>query len=146
MVVKLRQVVKEGDDMTIPKHRMTAITAHSNRMKEIRVHLSHCNQGENLGICKYGDDDCPALKGKKTSRCSLFRTDMGKCRTHDELVAVLHSYYLKYPDMFVQPLDEIPVILNTLSRVGAKIGSLYYQSVIIALFVKKGIQDKYMIA
>jgi hypothetical protein len=25
------------------------------------VHLSHCNQGEYLGSCKYGDDDCPAF-------------------------------------------------------------------------------------
>ena len=25
------------------------------------VHLSHCNQDEYVGSCKYGDDDCPAL-------------------------------------------------------------------------------------
>jgi hypothetical protein len=27
-----------------------------------RIHLSHCNQGEYEGSCKYGDADCPALK------------------------------------------------------------------------------------
>jgi hypothetical protein len=27
------------------------------------VHLTHCNFGENLGSCKYGEDEtCPALK------------------------------------------------------------------------------------
>jgi len=26
------------------------------------VHLNHCNIGECEGVCKYGDDDCPALK------------------------------------------------------------------------------------
>lgn len=26
----------------------------------IGVHLAHCYQGENEGMCKYGDDDCPA--------------------------------------------------------------------------------------
>ena len=26
------------------------------------VHLNHCNMGECYGVCKYGDDDCPALK------------------------------------------------------------------------------------
>jgi hypothetical protein len=29
---------------------------------EIGVHLRHCNQGENIGFCKYGEDGiCPAL-------------------------------------------------------------------------------------
>lgn len=27
----------------------------------VAVHLAHCNQGEWEGVCKYGDDDCPAL-------------------------------------------------------------------------------------
>jgi hypothetical protein len=26
------------------------------------VHLHHCNIGECEGVCKYGDDDCPALE------------------------------------------------------------------------------------
>jgi hypothetical protein len=26
------------------------------------VHLFHCNQGEYVGSCKYGDEDCPAFK------------------------------------------------------------------------------------
>ena len=32
------------------------------RGREISVHLSHCNQGEYLGSCKYGDDDCPTIR------------------------------------------------------------------------------------
>jgi hypothetical protein len=29
---------------------------------DYEVHLNHCNLGECEGVCKYGDDDCPALK------------------------------------------------------------------------------------
>lgn len=29
-----------------------------------KTHMSHCNQGENEGICKYGDEGCPALNKK----------------------------------------------------------------------------------
>ena len=30
---------------------------------EAAVHMSHCNQGESLGSCKYGEEGvCPALK------------------------------------------------------------------------------------
>jgi len=33
-------------------------------MDERGVHLTHCNQGEYLGGCKYGEDaTCPALGG-----------------------------------------------------------------------------------
>jgi hypothetical protein len=32
-------------------------------MRNLGVHLSHCNFGENAGGCKYGDPDCPALAG-----------------------------------------------------------------------------------
>jgi Zn finger protein HypA/HybF involved in hydrogenase expression len=30
-------------------------------LRELSVHLSHCNFGENAGACKYGDENCPAL-------------------------------------------------------------------------------------
>ena len=33
------------------------------KMRNLGVHLSHCNFGENAGGCKYGDPDCPALAG-----------------------------------------------------------------------------------
>jgi hypothetical protein len=29
---------------------------------DYEVHLNHCNIGECEGVCKYGDDDCPALE------------------------------------------------------------------------------------
>jgi hypothetical protein len=38
---------------------MAAIEA-TNKLYE--VHISHCNLGEYKGVCKYGADDCPALK------------------------------------------------------------------------------------
>jgi hypothetical protein len=29
--------------------------------RDTAVHMTHCNQGEWLGVCKYGEEDCPAL-------------------------------------------------------------------------------------
>ena len=29
-----------------------------------RVHLNHCNQGEYIGSCKYGSEQCPAFEGE----------------------------------------------------------------------------------
>lgn len=29
------------------------------------VHLAHCNQGEYVGICKYGYEDCPATAAEE---------------------------------------------------------------------------------
>ncbi len=34
----------------------------------IGVHMSHCNQGEYKGSCKYGDDNCPALKDEALNK------------------------------------------------------------------------------
>lgn len=33
----------------------------SNPSVSTNVHTVHCNQGDYLGSCKYGDDDCPAI-------------------------------------------------------------------------------------
>ena len=34
------------------------------RNRQYKVHMSHCNQGENEKTCKYGEQDiCPALDG-----------------------------------------------------------------------------------
>lgn len=29
--------------------------------KEDAVHLRHCNQGDGVGVCAYGYEDCPAV-------------------------------------------------------------------------------------
>jgi len=29
--------------------------------QDTAVHMNHCNQGEFVGVCKYGEEDCPAL-------------------------------------------------------------------------------------
>jgi hypothetical protein len=44
-------------------------TTETTRIKPdpIGVHLSHCDQGEYLGVCKYGDPDCPAISGKRVA-------------------------------------------------------------------------------
>jgi len=34
--------------------------------KERAAHLSHCNQGEYIGVCKFGEADCPALANETT--------------------------------------------------------------------------------
>jgi hypothetical protein len=37
-----------------------------NRRVDQMAHMTHCNQGEYIGSCKYGDDKkCPALQVKK---------------------------------------------------------------------------------
>jgi hypothetical protein len=30
-------------------------------MNDKAVHMAHCNMGDYLGSCKYGEDDCPAM-------------------------------------------------------------------------------------
>ena len=42
------------------KERDTEVDA---AMRQLGMHLSHCNFGEHVGACKYGDADCPALAG-----------------------------------------------------------------------------------
>lgn len=46
---------------------------------DYEVHMSHCNQGEFEGSCKYGDhDNCPALKikNKKVKKIDYVLIDM----------------------------------------------------------------------
>ena len=40
-------------------------------------HLTHCNQGEYIGSCKYGDKDCPALN-KKTAPTQIANKEFEK--------------------------------------------------------------------
>lgn len=39
-----------------------ALAAPVQERTDYAVHLNHCNIGECEGVCKYLDDDCPALK------------------------------------------------------------------------------------
>jgi hypothetical protein len=32
-----------------------------NEMEDKTVHMAHCNMGDYLGSCKYGEDKCPAM-------------------------------------------------------------------------------------
>jgi hypothetical protein len=47
---------------------------------KIGVHMSHCNQGENLGSCAYGYDNCPALNVRETSHS--FEYDSGRIKVY----------------------------------------------------------------
>lgn len=39
------------------------------KVDKVGVHMSHCNQGEYMGCCKYMEDDtCPALKNNPEQR------------------------------------------------------------------------------
>ena len=42
--------------------RLEAKAAPVQERTDYAVHLNHCNIGECEGVCKYLDDDCPALK------------------------------------------------------------------------------------
>ena len=49
------EAVRERLNRYFAEHTLPA------KADNLGVHLSHCNFGENVGVCKYGDDDCPAL-------------------------------------------------------------------------------------
>jgi len=68
-------------------------------------------------------------------RSKRLRIDLGKCNTHNELVAVLESYYLKYPEMLIHPIQELPSLLNALARFGPE-GSAYYIRMTVLVLVK----------
>jgi hypothetical protein len=56
----LQLKLKDGDKLyTTPP---TAQPAPVQERTDYAVHLNHCNIGECEGVCKYLDDDCPALK------------------------------------------------------------------------------------
>ena len=41
---------------------ITALCARlAQQEQDTAVHMTHCNQGEWEGVCKYGEEDCPAL-------------------------------------------------------------------------------------
>ncbi len=44
----------------------------------IGVHLSHCNQGEYMGDCKYGDANCPALKARNWEKTVMNDEQIGE--------------------------------------------------------------------
>jgi len=60
-----------------------ALREQAEKYRSLGVHLSHCNQGEYLAGCKYGDvDDCPALTdswswfGKRVTELENGNTDL----------------------------------------------------------------------
>lgn len=47
----------------------------------IGVHLAHCYQGECEGVCKYGDDDCPAKTADQPKIKELIASVRGDLET-----------------------------------------------------------------
>ncbi len=60
------------------------------KLRELGVHLSHCNFGEHAGTCKYCDDNCPALSeewrwiGNAINRYSELRENLNELDEHSE--------------------------------------------------------------
>jgi hypothetical protein len=48
--------------MSLCQEAADALAAPVQERTDYAVHLNHCNIGECEGVCKYLDDDCPALK------------------------------------------------------------------------------------
>jgi hypothetical protein len=48
--------------MSLCQEAADALAAPVQERTDYEVHLNHCNIGECEGVCKYLDDDCPALK------------------------------------------------------------------------------------
>ncbi len=42
-------------------HAEEAAEGRAEAAEQLGVHLSHCNFGENAGVCKYGEETCPAV-------------------------------------------------------------------------------------
>lgn len=56
---------------------------------KLGIHLSHCNFGEHIGSCKYGNADCPAL----TNEWSWFGLALQK---NNRVVKELHAWLDKF--------------------------------------------------
>lgn len=59
---KLRMVKFYKDQQErLKKVELERVKEERDAAKKLGVHLSHCNFGENVNACKYGQDNCPAL-------------------------------------------------------------------------------------
>lgn len=43
--------------------------------QDTAVHMTHCNQGEWEGVCKYGEEDCPALAQQEQEPVARMHAD-----------------------------------------------------------------------
>jgi hypothetical protein len=61
--------------------------------RQYGVHMSHCNEGENLGGCKYGEDDiCPALSGDPAVHTGMHPKQLERQAAYARFAPMLTSY------------------------------------------------------
>lgn len=54
---------QEGEhDADCPYYVVDSLRTEGRPPNRTRIHLTHCNLGEYIGLCKYSDEDCPALR------------------------------------------------------------------------------------
>lgn len=56
------KALMQPDNTTLWHQAVHAVrNALAQQEQDTAVHMTHCNQGEWEGVCKYGEEDCPAL-------------------------------------------------------------------------------------
>jgi len=77
--------------------------------RELRTHLSHCNQGEYESSCKYGEDTvCPALAGNREILELRDRLKSHNNRCRDLLIDLrTFKFHASDEDMFLEPEDRL---------------------------------------
>ena len=71
---------------------ITALRA-SLEKQDTAVHMIHCNQGEWVGVCKYGEEDCPALAQQEQEPVAIVEGVV----PHLEVIIIKHILGARFP-------------------------------------------------
>lgn len=92
-----------------------------------QVHLSHCNMGDYVGTCKYGDLDCPALS--KSSDLELSSDILDKITVFGEGDTYKFEISIdKLVDYLMTLERKIEEQQETISSITEKIRDLVYNT------------------
>lgn len=119
---KLRMVKFYKDQQErLKKVELERVKEERDAAKKLDVHLSHCNFGENVNACKYGQDNCPALSeewswlGKALEQRANLQAELERVRVLIKALPKVEGEILEQSDFaFVRyehadgPLPEIP--------------------------------------
>jgi hypothetical protein len=92
------------------------------------THLSHCNFGEYPGVCKYGDEDCPALTeswswfGQNMQRAGIISNQKGITITEAELadaIGWIDKYNSHDPNKYTKQAADL---IDTIKRIKKRWG------------------------
>ncbi|NHR04411.1 hypothetical protein HA052_04300 [Chromobacterium haemolyticum] len=89
------------------------------------VHLEHCNQGEYVGSCKYGDDGCPAQAGADGMTKEQMLEELEQLRVvADELISFQAEYAEKAWEPGGMPGNDYyrPKLVNIVNKARAARG------------------------